>query len=291
MTLLEVKDLSFSYGERPVLNGVSFDAEPNTIISILGPNGTGKTTLLKCLCNLHRPQNGSVSVNGRDILSMPGREVAKHIGFVPQSSQPVMNTVFDTALIGRKPHMQWGMTRKDYEITWEILKALKLDHLALRKSNEISGGEFQKVQIARAIIQEPDVLILDEPSNNLDISNQHRTMHTIMDFVRSRGMCTIMTMHDINLAVHYSDKLLFLKDGKVAAYGGMEIVTENLIEQVYGIESEIIYHRGVPLVVPRFSSKYVHDHDHDGHHHEHDIHDHLVAGDERDWEKDKDPFE
>ena len=199
--------------------------------------------------------------------------------------------MFDTALIGRKPHMDWGMTKRDYEITWEILKALKLDHLALRKSNEISGGEFQKVQIARAIIQEPDVLILDEPSNNLDISNQHRTMHTIMDFVRSRGMCTIMTMHDINLAVHYSDKLLFLKDGKVAAYGGMEIVTEDLIEQVYGIESEIIYHRGVPLVVPRFSSKYVHDHDHDGHHHEHDIHDHLVAGDERDWEKDKDPFE
>ena len=291
MTLLEVKGLSFSYGERPVLNGVSFDAEPNTIISILGPNGTGKTTLLKCLCNLHRPQNGSVSVNGRDILSMPRREVAKHIGFVPQSSQPVMNTVFDTALIGRKPHMDWGMTKRDYEITWEILKALKLDHLALRKSNEISGGEFQKVQIARAIIQEPDVLILDEPSNNLDISNQHRTMHTIMDFVRSRGMCTIMTMHDINLAVHYSDRLLFLKDGKVAAYGGMEIITEDLIEQVYGIESEIIYHRGVPLVVPRFSSKYVHDHDHEGHQHEHDIHDHLVAGDEKDWEKDEDPFE
>ena len=289
--MLSVRDLMFSYGETPILKGVSFDAEPNTIISILGPNGTGKTTLLKCLCNLHRPQEGSITIDGKEILEMPNREIAKHIGFVPQSTPPSRNTVFDTALIGRKPHMDWGMTKKDYEITWEILKALKLDHLALRKSNEISGGEFQKVQIARAIIQEPDVLILDEPSNNLDISNQHRTMHTIMDFVRSRGMCTIMTMHDINLAVHYSDKLLFLKDGKVAAYGGMEIVTEDLIEQVYGIESEIIYHRGVPLVVPRFSSKYVHDHDHDGHHHEHDIHDHLVAGDERDWEKDKDPFE
>ena len=289
--MLSVRDLMFSYGETPILKGVSFDAEPNTIISILGPNGTGKTTLLKCLCNLHRPQEGSITIDGKEILEMPSREIAKHIGFVPQSTPPSRNTVFDTALIGRKPHMDWGMTKRDYEITWEILKALKLDHLALRKSNEISGGEFQKVQIARAIIQEPDVLILDEPSNNLDISNQHRTMHTIMDFVRSRGMCTIMTMHDINLAVHYSDKLLFLKDGKVAAYGGMEIVTENLIEQVYGIESEIIYHRGVPLVVPRFSSKYVHDHDHDGHHHEHDIHDHLVAGDERDWEKDKDPFE
>ena len=289
--MLSVRDLMFSYGETPILNGVSFDAEPNTIISILGPNGTGKTTLLKCLCNLHRPQEGSITIDGKEVLEMPNREIAKHIGFVPQSTPPSRNTVFDTALIGRKPHMDWGMTKRDYEITWEILKALKLDHLALRKSNEISGGEFQKVQIARAIIQEPDVLILDEPSNNLDISNQHRTMHTIMDFVRSRGMCTIMTMHDINLAVHYSDKLLFLKDGKVAAYGGMEIVTEDLIEQVYGIESEIIYHRGVPLVVPRFSSKYVHDHDHDGHHHEHDIHDHLVAGDERDWEKGKDPFE
>ncbi len=289
--MLSVRDLMFSYGETPILKGVSFDAEPNTIISILGPNGTGKTTLLKCLCNLHRPQEGSITIDGKEVLEMPNREIAKHIGFVPQSTPPSRNTVFDTALIGRKPHMDWGMTKRDYEITWEILKALKLDHLALRKSNEISGGEFQKVQIARAIIQEPDVLILDEPSNNLDISNQHRTMHTIMDFVRSRGMCTIMTMHDINLAVHYSDKLLFLKDGKVAAYGGMEIVTEDLIEQVYGIESEIIYHRGVPLVVPRFSSKYVHDHDHDGHHHEHDIHDHLVAGDERDWEKDKDPFE
>ena len=289
--MLSVRDLMFSYGETPILKGVSFDAEPNTIISILGPNGTGKTTLLKCLCNLHRPQEGSITIDGKEVLEMPNREIAKHIGFVPQSTPPSRNTVFDTALIGRKPHMDWGMTKRDYEITWEILKALKLDHLALRKSNEISGGEFQKVQIARAIIQEPDVLILDEPSNNLDISNQHRTMHTIMDFVRSRGMCTIMTMHDINLAVHYSDKLLFLKDGKVAAYGGMEIVTEDLIEQVYGIESEIIYHRGVPLVVPRFSSKYMHDHDHDGHHHEHDIHDHLVAGDERDWEKGKDPFE
>ena len=289
--MLSVRDLKFSYDETPILNGVSFDAEPNTIISILGPNGTGKTTLLKCLCNLHRPQEGSITIDGKEILDMPNREIAKHIGFVPQSTPPSRNTVFDTALIGRKPHMDWGMTKRDYEITWEILKALKLDHLALRKSNEISGGEFQKVQIARAIIQEPDVLILDEPSNNLDISNQHRTMHTIMDFVRSRGMCTIMTMHDINLAVHYSDRLLFLKDGKVAAYGGMEIITEDLIEQVYGIESEIIYHRGVPFVVPRFSSKYVHDHDHEGHQHEHDIHDHLVAGDEKDWEKDEDPFE
>lgn len=271
--MLSVKDLRFSYDDVPVLNGISFDAEPNTIISILGPNGTGKTTLLKCLCNLHRPQSGSITIDGKDILSMPGREIAKHIGFVPQSTQPTRATVFDTALIGRKPHMDWSMSKKDYDITWDVLKSMKLDHLALRKTNEISGGEFQKVQIARAIIQEPEVLILDEPSNNLDISNQHRTMHAIMDFVSSRGMCTIMTMHDINLAVHYSNKLMFIKDGKVAAYGEKKIVTEELIQEVYGIESEIIYHKGVPLVVPRESLMYDAG--------DHDIHDHLVSKEER----------
>ena len=288
--MLSVRDIEFSYGERKILDGISFDADENSIISILGPNGTGKTTLLKCMCNLHRPQGGSILVDGKDVLAMPGREIAKHIGYVPQSTVPTRNTVFDTALIGRKPHMDWGMSKKDYDITWETLRALKLDHLALCKANEISGGEYQKVQIARAIIQEPKVLILDEPTNNLDISNQHRTMHTIMDFVRSRGMCTIMTMHDINLAVHYSDRFLFMKDGKIVAYGGPEVITEDLIRDVYNIESEIIYHKGVPLVVPMYSSKYRVGHDlpHDDHH-EHDIHDHLVM-DADGWEK-KDPFE
>ncbi len=287
--MLSVRDLRFSYGNDPVLDGIGFDAEPNTIVSILGPNGTGKTTLLKCMCNLLHPQEGTITIDGEDILKMPGREVAKHIGFVPQSTVPTRNTVFDTALIGRKPHMEWGMGKRDYEITWEILRALKLDHLALKRSNEISGGEYQKVQIARAIIQEPSVLVLDEPSNNLDISNQHRTMHTIMDFVRSRGMCTIMTMHDINLAVHYSDRFLFMKGGKAVAYGGSEIITEELIREVYGIESDIVYHRGVPLVVPKYSAKYVHEYDHD-HTHDHDIHDHL-GGKESDWEEGGDPFE
>ena len=288
--MLSVRDIEFSYGERKILDGISFDADENSIISILGPNGTGKTTLLKCMCNLHRPQGGSILVDGKDVLAMPGREIAKHIGYVPQSTVPTRNTVFDTALIGRKPHMDWGMSKKDYDITWETLRALKLDHLALCKANEISGGEYQKVQIARAIIQEPKVLILDEPTNNLDISNQHRTMHTIMDFVRSRGMCTIMTMHDINLAVHYSDRFLFMKNGKIVAYGGPEVITEDLIRDVYNIESEIIYHKGVPLVVPMYSSKYRVGHHlpHDDHH-EHDIHDHLVMDDDG-WEK-KDPFE
>ena len=144
--------------------------------------------------------------------------------------------------------------------------------LALRYCDEISGGEFQKAQIARALVQEPSVLILDEPTNNLDIANQHKTMHMIMDAVRMRSMCTIMTMHVINLAVHYSDRFLFMKDGLVAAYGGLEVITEDLIRDVYGIDAEIVDHKGVPLVVPSHSEKYRHL---QSHHHPHDIHDHL----------------
>ena len=289
--MISVKDIRFSYGKNEVLKGISFESEENTVISILGPNGTGKTTFLKCVCGVHKPSSGEITVDGTDIAQLSARELAKKIAFVPQSVPTSRMSVFDTILVGRKPYIDWGATKEDLKKVSDVIDALGMSDLALKYMNEISGGEFQKAQIARAIVQEPSVLILDEPTNNLDISNQHRTMHMIMDIVRERGMCTIMTMHDINLAVHYSDKLLFLKDGKILAYGGMEIVTEDLIREVYGIESEIVYHKGVPLVVPRYSSKYNlgHDHHHEGH--EHDIHDHLVVGDEDQWEKESDPFE
>lgn len=236
------------------------------MISILGPNGVGKTTLLRCMCNLHRPQEGSIKINGEDVLGMSGRELAKHIGYVPQSSKPVRTTVFDTALIGRRPYIEWGVTKKDLEITEDVLKSLGLSHLSMRFADEISGGEYQKVQIARAMVQEPEILILDEPTNNLDIANQHITMHAILNAVSSRGMCTIMTMHDINLAVHYSDKFLFIKDGKVWAYGGREIITEQLVREVYGIDSDVIMHHGMPFVIPHtFPRELAHyHHTHDG---------------------------
>ena len=266
--MLSVNGLSFSYGNRKVLEDISFDAEENQIISILGPNGTGKTTLLKCICNIHKPDSGSVMVDGRDVLTLNGRELAKNIGFVPQSVPMSRMTVFDSVLLGRRPYIELSVSRSDIQKVSDVLKALHMEDLSLRYLNEISGGEYQKVQIARAIVQEPKVLILDEPTNNLDMSNQHTTMHMVEDIVRSRGMCTIMTMHDINLAIHYSDRFLFVKDGLVKAYGGIDVITEDLIEDVYGVESEIIDHRGVPFVVPKFSSKYekelqhVHPHHH-----------------------------
>ncbi|MDR1690992.1 MAG: ABC transporter ATP-binding protein, partial [Candidatus Methanoplasma sp.] len=238
--MMNIRDLEFSYGSAKILDGVSFDAEDNEVISILGPNGTGKTTLLKCLCNIYHPDGGQVLVDGTNVLDLKGRELAKNIGFVPQSVPVSRMSVFDSVLMGRRPYIEWGATRSDIDKVSSILDALGMSHLSLRYMDQISGGEFQKAQIARAIVQEPKVLILDEPTNNLDISNQHTTMHMIEHAVRSRGMCTIMTMHDINLAVHYSDRFLFMKDGKVAAYGGIEIITEDLIKEVYGMRAEIV---------------------------------------------------
>ena len=270
---LSVKDLSFSYGGRKVLDRISFDVEDNSIVSILGPNGVGKTTLLRCLCNLHRPQEGSILVDGTDVLTLSGRELAKHIGYVPQSTKPIRTIVFYTVFIGRRPYMEWGVTRRDMEITEGVLDALGLTGLSMRYANEISGGEYQKVQIARAMVQEPEILILDEPTNNLDIANQHVTMHAILNAVSSRGMCTIMTMHDINLAVHYSDRFLFIKDGRVWAYGGPEIITEELVHDVYGIDSDVITHKGMPFVIPHtFPRELAHyHHTHDGTTHSHEV--------------------
>jgi len=230
-----------------------------------------------------------MEIDGHDLASLSGRELAKKLAFVPQSTPASRTTVFDTILLGRKPYIDWYATKDDLKKVESVISSLEMEKLALKYTDRISGGELQKVHIARAIVQEPSVLILDEPSNNLDMANQHRTMHMILDLVRSRGMSTIMTMHDINLAIHYSDKFLFIKDGQVKAYGGTEIITHELIHEVYNIESEIIYHRGVPFVVPLYSSKYTHDHDHG--HGTHDIHDHLkMGGDGSEWESGKEPF-
>lgn len=259
--MIEVNNIRFRYNKNlpEVLKGISFASEENTVISILGPNGTGKSTFLKCLTGLNKPTSGSITVDGKDISKVNGRELAKTLAFVPQWVPVTRTSVFDAILLGRKPYIDFSATQADIKKVSEVISSMHMDHLALKYCDEISGGEYQKTQIARAIVQEPSVLVLDEPANNLDIANQHLTMKMIMDVVDSRGICTIMTMHDINLALHYSDKFLFLNNGVVEAYGGKEIITSDLIEHVYGVSTEVIQYRGLPLVVPAESTKYEED--------------------------------
>lgn len=251
MPLLEVNDVRFAYGSSEVLRGISMAADSNEIISVLGPNGVGKTTLLKCVCNMLNPTAGYVRVCDRVLSDIPSRNLAKLVGYVPQKAETTRSTVFDSVLIGRRPHMSITFSDRDIEIAWAAIESIGLEEKSLDYVNEISGGEFQKVQIARAITQEPKLLILDEPSNNLDIANSHRTMRLIKRMVRERGLCTIMTMHDINLATYYSDKFLFIKDGAVIAFGDQSTITPEMIKTVYGIDTDVIAHDGRPVVIPK----------------------------------------
>jgi ABC-type cobalamin/Fe3+-siderophores transport systems, ATPase components len=248
--MLEVRNLSFSYGEKKVLNDISFKAEGNNILSILGPNGVGKTTLLKCICDFHGSNSDTVFIDGNDVTGMSRVELARHIGYVPQRAIASQSTVFDTVLIGRRPYMVWGATKEDVRMTYDVMLSLGLKSLMLSYADEISGGEFQKVQIARVLVQDPKVIVMDEPTNNLDLSNQHISMKMIANAVRSKGVCTIMSMHDINLAIQYSDELMFMKEGNILGHGSPDIVTEKLVKDVYGIDVDIIEHKGLPYVIP-----------------------------------------
>ena len=251
--MIEIKDIGFSYGSRRVLDGISFDLRRNEVLSILGPNGVGKTTLLNCICNFNRGWDGEVLVDGEEVRTLNRRELAKRFGYVAQKCYPKRVTVFDSVLIGRRPYIDWTTTEEDEEIAWDAIEAMHLQDLALRYTDEISGGELQKVQIARAIVQQPKVIILDEPTNNLDVYNQHMTMNTIIDATQKRGISIIMTMHDINLSVQYSDTLLFLKGGEVRGYGDCSIVDSELIGDVYGMDLDVVDHEGFPFVMPRYS--------------------------------------
>jgi len=274
--MLKVNGLSFSYGEKKILENVSFDIAEKSIVSVLGPNGVGKTTLMKCVCDFHRPSAGTVSVDGFDIRELPKRELAKEIGYIPQKVMPVQMTVFDSVLIGRRPYIDWFVTKEDKEIAWDAIKALGLEELSLNFTDKISGGEFQKVQIARALVQDPKVLVLDEPTSNLDLLNQHLSMHMIVNAVRSKGMSAMITMHDINLAIHYSDRFVFIKDGKVFASGNISVITEDLIKDVYGLEVDMIDHGGVPYIIPCRCQPGIEKNRHlEDHAHPHDAADHV----------------
>ena len=247
---MRIEHLEFSYGSRKVLRDVDLEISDGDFVSILGPNGVGKTTLLRCICRSHSPKEGRISIDGRDLNDFPSRELAKEISYVPQRSVPSLTTVYDSILIGRKPHVEWSLTKRDIDMVWNVMKLFRMQDYALKYTDEISGGELQKVQIARAVVQDAKVMVLDEPTNNLDIANQHNIMHLLTQLVEKRGITVVMTMHDINIALRYSSKFIFVKDGEVLAYGGMEVVTPEVIKQTFGIDVVMANVDGVRTVVP-----------------------------------------
>jgi len=248
--ILNIDGIEFSYKSREVLNGISFKVSPNEMLTILGPNGVGKTTLLKCINRIHHPISGTIMIESEDIMKMDLIDVAKRVGYVPQYCEKGRLTAYDAILLGRRPHITWNTTEKDMKIVDAAIKRLEMEDLMMRYIDEMSGGELQKVSIARAIVQEPKLLLLDEPTSNLDLRNQQEILRTIRDVVRMHNVSAVMTMHDINTALRFSDKFLMLKDGKIFAAGGHEVITPENINIVYGVQVAVEIFNRCPVVIP-----------------------------------------
>ncbi|PWR69678.1 iron ABC transporter ATP-binding protein [Methanospirillum stamsii] len=227
--------------------------EKGDVVSVLGPNGAGKTTLIKNICRIQNPDSGFIFIDDTNIHNYKKREFAKRVSYVPQQIVPSFMTVFDSILIGRRPHINWAVTKEDEDMVWDVIRLFSMEKLTLTYLNQLSGGELQKVQIARAVVQNTDVIILDEPTNNLDVANQHAMLAMIRSIVKKNNACAVMIMHDINMALYYSDKFVFMKDGQVVNCGDKNIVTPDLVKEIYGIESKIMYNSGMPIVVAKKS--------------------------------------
>lgn len=242
MVFLRVDGVEFSYRSIDVLKNIGFDIDRGEIISIVGPNGSGKTTLLRVIDGILKPRKGSVYIDGKTVHSLSKRDIAKIFGYVPQrlvSLQPI--TVIEFVVTGRKPYILFTPTKKDYEKAFEILREIGMEDKANRRITELSGGELQMILIARALASEPRVLLLDEPTSNLDPHHQIEIMNLIKRIARDRNIAVLMALHDLTLAYRYSDKVIMMRRGEIFSIGPPEkVLTEENILYVYNVKTMVI---------------------------------------------------
>lgn len=235
--MLEIQDLHFRYGGHTpeVLSGVSLSLGHGEIGILLGRNGAGKSTLFKTVLGIERPTSGTVTLNALPLSTMHPRERAKHIAYVPQS--PVFGglTVFDTVLTGRLPYFGLRAGKDDFAITARVLEEMCLADYAQRSADRLSGGEKQKVAIARAIVGDPDLIIFDEPTGNLDLANERLLMKEAKTLAKERGISVLCSLHDLNQALELGDRFYFMKDGRIRYTGGKDCFTEDVIEDIFGV--------------------------------------------------------
>ena len=244
---LQIKNLSFGYDKnKNILNDISLSVHQGEILGILGPNGTGKTTFIKCVNRILPPASGGAFFEEKNLAALTPKEIAKIIAYVPQYTDNYFTmTVIDTVMLGRLPYARRSYSHEDRSLVFELLQQLNLESLAFRTLHTLSGGERQRVFIARALAQQPRCIILDEPTSSLDLHNQLFILHTITAIARHKQLSIIMTIHDLNLASMFCDKILMLKDTRIFAYGEtQEVLTEANIDAMYQVKTKVTVEDG-----------------------------------------------
>ena len=253
---LVLEDVSVGFGKTPVLRGVSIRVSPGEIVGLLGPNGVGKTTLLRVAAGQLSPDEGSARLDGRSLAGWPARELARRLAVVPQDLHvPFPFSAGELVLMGRSPHQSLLSleSEDDVEVALRAMEQLSVEHLADRRIDELSGGERQLVLLARALAQEAPLLLLDEPTSFLDLRHRLEVLAVVNERVR-RGSAALVVSHDLSLAARTCDRLVVLAGGEVAAEGPpADVVSPELVARVYGVSADIVSGPdGAPLVAPHF---------------------------------------
>ncbi len=248
--MITLENISFAYNGGYVLNDISEEINKGEFLGIIGPNGSGKTTLLRCLNKIIKPQKGKIIINNKDIAKVKASRLAREIAYVPQLLSNVFpSTVFDTILMGRKPHSNWMPYENDLDIVSDIIEQLDLYDIALKDINKLSGGQRQRVFIGRALAQQPKIILLDEPTANLDLHHQHDVL-TLLRKLSEDEITVIIAIHDLNLAMQYCSKFLLLDKGKIVAKGKDEIFESDIIEKVYKVKIRILKEYDKKFIIP-----------------------------------------
>ena len=244
--ILEIRDVRFSYNSTEVLRGVTFEVRSGEVLGIVGPNGCGKTTLLRCLNNVLSPKGGVVLIDGQPVSFLTRKDIARKIGRIPQHFTTSFSfSVLDVVLMGREPHLN-GLgeeAEQDLNIAENAMEWTSILHLADRSIGELSGGEMQRVIIARALTQQPQILLMDEPTSHLDIKHQLEILQLTQRLTNERNLITLLVSHDLNMAARYCDKLVVLNQGKIAAAGpAKDVLTPDLVREVYQVDAVVYHH-------------------------------------------------
>lgn len=240
--LLSIRDLSMEFGGFRALDGISFDIGAGKLVGLIGPNGCGKSTMMRCISRIYQPTSGEITVAGKDVLSLKPAEVAKLVATVPAELGSTFNmTVMDMVVLGRYPFVDrlWWETPEDERITREALRTFGLDGIRNRQLSLCSSGERQRALIAKAYVQEPKLMLVDEPTAHLDMKYKLQVMEYLRRMARS-DMTVLVAEHDISLMARYCDTCIIMKKGRIVTIGDpKEVITEDLIRDVYEVDSRV----------------------------------------------------